>query len=137
MLRADVRKERFRARIGWVENGVGSGSYSTMDVEILHKDYAGSYNFKTAFLNPILMWVSCVFDYNLNFENLLNNDLQVFVAIIRGPTAAKELMNGIQSNPKTDTMARKHGIRYTTPGAIAGTVVLVCFFFGSTVYIMS
>jgi len=53
--------------------------------------------------------------------------VEVFVAIIRGPTAAKGLMNGIQSNPKTDTMARKHGIRHTTPGAIAGTVVLVRF----------
>jgi len=37
-------------------------------------------------------------------------------------------MNGIASNPKTDTMARKHGIRHTTPGAIAGAVVLVCAF---------
>ncbi len=54
------------------------------------------------------------------------NNFQVFVAIIQGPTVAKELMNGIQSNPKTDTMARKHGIWHTTPGAIAGTVVLVC-----------
>jgi len=35
-------------------------------------------------------------------------------------------MNGIQSNPKTDTMARKHGIRHTTPGAIAASAVLVC-----------
>ena len=36
-------------------------------------------------------------------------------------------MNGIgAANPKTDTMARKHGIRHITPGAIAGTVVLVC-----------
>ena len=34
-------------------------------------------------------------------------------------------MNGIQSNPKTDTMARKHGIRHTTPGAIAASAVLV------------
>lgn len=62
MLRSEVRKEKFRARIGWVENGLGSGSYSTVDVEILHKDYAGSYDFKTAFLNPILMWVSCPAD---------------------------------------------------------------------------
>ena len=68
MLRSEVRKEKFRARIGWVENGLGSGSYSTVDVEILHKDYAGSYDFKTAFLNPILMWVSCPADPD--FEKL-------------------------------------------------------------------
>lgn len=35
-------------------------------------------------------------------------------------------MSGIAANTKTDTMARKHGIRHITPGAIAGTVVLVC-----------
>lgn len=57
MLKAEVRKEKFRGRIGWVENGHGVGSYSSVDVEILHKDYLGSYDIKTAFLNPILMWV--------------------------------------------------------------------------------
>jgi len=52
---------------------------------------------------------------------------QVFVAIIHGPNSAKELMNGILSIPRTDTMARKHGIRNTTPGAIASSAVLVCY----------
>ena len=37
-------------------------------------------------------------------------------------------MSGIAANPKTDTMARKHGIRHITPGAIASTIVLVCVF---------
>ena len=61
MLQADIRKEKFRGRIGWVENGRGVGSYSSVDVEILHKDYSGSgYDIKTAFLNPSLMWVSNV-----------------------------------------------------------------------------
>ena len=32
--------------------------YSSVDIEVLHKNYAGSYDIKTAFLNPILMWVS-------------------------------------------------------------------------------
>jgi hypothetical protein len=58
MLKAVIRKEKFRGRIGWVDNGQGVGSYSSVDVEILHKDYSGSYNIQTAFLNPILMWVS-------------------------------------------------------------------------------
>lgn len=124
MLKADIRREKFRGRIGWVDNGNGVGSYSSVDVEILHKDYSGSYDIKTAFLNPDLKWVS-----NVAVRNILNwliNYFQVFVAIIRGPTVAKELMNGITSIPKTDTMARKHGIRHTTPGAIASSVVLVC-----------
>jgi hypothetical protein len=54
---------------------------------------------------------------------------QVFVAIIRGPTSAKELKNGTPSNPRTDSMARKHGIRNITPGAIAGSAILVCAIF--------
>ena len=58
MLQADIRKEKFRGRIGWVNNGQGVGSYSSVDVEILHKDYSGSYDIQTAFLNPILMRVS-------------------------------------------------------------------------------
>jgi len=58
MLQADIRREKLRGRIGWVDNGQGGGSYSSVDVEILHKNYSGSYNFETAFLNPILMWVS-------------------------------------------------------------------------------
>jgi hypothetical protein len=130
LLRAEIRKEKFRDRIGWVANGQGVGSYSSVDVELLHRDFSGSYDIKTAFLNPILMWVSCKLD-SIDIGVLKADDLviiQVFVAIIRGPTTAKELMNGCQSNPKTDTMARKHGIRHTTPGAITGCAVLVCIY---------
>ena len=58
MLKAEIRKEKFRGRIGWVDNGHGVGSYSSVNVKILHKYYSGSYDIKTAFLNPILMWVS-------------------------------------------------------------------------------
>ena len=58
MLQADIRREKFRGRIGWVGNDQGAGSYSSVDVEILHKGYSGSFDMETAFLNPILMWVS-------------------------------------------------------------------------------
>ena len=58
MLQSDIRQEKFRGCIGWVDNGQGAGSYSSVDVEILHKNYSGSYDMETAFLNPILMWVS-------------------------------------------------------------------------------
>jgi hypothetical protein len=107
-----------------VDNNQGIGSYSSVDVEILHKDYSGSYDIKTAFLNPILLWVSCISHWRV--LNISKTEFQVFVAIIRGPTSSKELMHGIHPNPKTDTMARKHGIRHITPGAIAGSAVLVC-----------
>ncbi len=109
MLRAEVRKEKFCKCIGWVTNGQGSGSYLSVDIKILHKDYSGSYDIKSAFLNPILMGVRNT-AFRLQF--IVAHSFQVFVAIIRGPTSAKELMNGTPSatNPRTDCMARKHGI---------------------------
>lgn len=61
MLRAEIRKEKFRARIGWIDDGPVPGlhgSYSSIDVEILHTNFSGLYDIKTIFLNPILMWVS-------------------------------------------------------------------------------
>ena len=60
MLKADIRREKLHGCIGWVDNGQGGGSYSSVDVEILHKNYSGSYDFETAFLSPILMWVSSI-----------------------------------------------------------------------------
>jgi len=52
---------------------------------------------------------------------------QVFCAIIRGPLSAREMMTGVASNPRNETMARKHHIRNITPGAIAATAIFVCF----------
>ena len=66
MLLPDKRREKFRGRIGWVDAGQGIGSYSSVDVEILHNDFTGHYNLQTAFLNPILMWVSCIVFHLLN-----------------------------------------------------------------------
>src|SRR5260221_5890277 len=43
LMNAELRKTKFRDRIGWVDNG-GGGSYSIVDVEILHKNYAGEYS---------------------------------------------------------------------------------------------
>jgi len=61
LVNAEVRKAKFRSRIGWVEGDGGGGSYSTVDVEILHKDYSGEYSLSSVFLNPILMGVSILF----------------------------------------------------------------------------
>jgi hypothetical protein len=57
LINAEVRKTKFRDRIGWVNHDDGSGSYSTVDVEILHKNYGGEYSLSSIFLNPILMGV--------------------------------------------------------------------------------
>ena len=56
---------------------------------------------------------------------LIGDNIPGFCAIIRGPMAAREMISGIASNPKTDTMACKHQLRNITPGAIAATAVLV------------
>ena len=58
LMDAEVRKTKFHDRIGWVNSEGGGGSYSTVDVEILHKDYSGEYTLSSIFLNPILMGVS-------------------------------------------------------------------------------
>jgi len=64
LMNAEARKTKFRDRIGWVNNDSGGGSYSTVDVEILHKNYGGEYSLSSIFLNPILMGVSihCAID---------------------------------------------------------------------------
>jgi hypothetical protein len=58
MLHSTTRHKKFRKRIGWIKNDQGAGSYSSVDVEILHKDNVREYDIRTAFLNPILMQVS-------------------------------------------------------------------------------
>ncbi|KAF8952602.1 hypothetical protein BDZ97DRAFT_1877561 [Flammula alnicola] len=103
LMRSETRKEKFRNRIGWVVDARGNGSYSSVDVEILHKSYSGEYNPSSAFLSPVLTGL--------------------FIAIIRGPTAGKEFMMGITSNPRTETMASIHGLRNITPGAIATVAI--------------
>src|SRR6266540_2468302 len=57
LMNAEAQKTKFCDWIGWVDNGVGS-SYSTIDVEILHKNYGGEYSLLSIFLNPILIGVS-------------------------------------------------------------------------------
>ena len=51
------RKANFRGRIGWVPNGSGGGTYSSVDVDIIHKDYSGKYELSKIFLSPVLMGV--------------------------------------------------------------------------------
>jgi hypothetical protein len=69
LMDTDVRKVKFRDRIGWVNSESGGGSYSTVDVEILHKDYSGEYSLASIFLNPILMGVST--HYTMRFSILI------------------------------------------------------------------
>ncbi|KAF8149893.1 hypothetical protein B0H34DRAFT_731613 [Crassisporium funariophilum] len=100
-----IRTEKFRDMIGWTINQHGRGSYSALKVAILHKDYSGAYDRAKVFLNPSLM--------------------ALFVALIRGPNAAIEMIKGnFGIRPMTETMEVIHGIRNITPGAIATTAML-------------
>ena len=67
VLQPDNRREKFRNRIGWVVDPKGNGSYSSVDVEILHKNYSGEYNPSSAFLSPILMGVRGFHCFSLGF----------------------------------------------------------------------
>jgi len=62
MLHAKTRKDKFRGRIGWVEVDE-HGSYLSADIEVLHKNYKGTYDINTAFLNPVLMRVCQIYLY--------------------------------------------------------------------------
>lgn len=70
VLRSENRREKFRNRIGWVVDPKGNGSYSSVDVEVLHKGYSGEYNPSSAFLSPILMGVSGSHCFHLVFHDL-------------------------------------------------------------------
>jgi hypothetical protein len=69
LMSAEVRKTKFRERIGWVKSDNGGSSYSAIDVEILHKNYGGEYSLSSVFLNPVLMGVVfnvlSIFQYSL------------------------------------------------------------------------
>ncbi|KZT29210.1 hypothetical protein NEOLEDRAFT_1057477 [Neolentinus lepideus HHB14362 ss-1] len=104
MLSSTTRRDKFQDYIGWIVNDEGQGSYSNLDVAILHKDYDGKFDYKTIFLNPLLM--------------------HVFAAIIRGPVSATAMIGPEKTAaPPTDNMELRLGLKNTTPGAIAATAV--------------
>ncbi|KAK6977814.1 hypothetical protein R3P38DRAFT_3471833 [Favolaschia claudopus] len=58
LLLPNARVKNFRENIGWhvVDD---AGSYSSLDVPILHAAWNGKYDPKSFFLNPVLMRVAC------------------------------------------------------------------------------
>lgn len=123
LLKSDIRMATFREEIGWVSE---TKVYSSVDVPILHKDWCGKYALSSVFLNPKLMGVSTVLHSYFLWNWIV---VQIYVALIRGPRAAKHFMNGELVYPHTETMARIHNIRNITPGAIATCSVLVSYFY--------
>jgi hypothetical protein len=73
----------FRERIGWVRQGFND-VYETWAVEVLHKDYQGSFDIDTVFLNPITIRVNSL-EIFCPFSNPANRcDDQILTSIIYG-----------------------------------------------------
>ncbi|KAF7335484.1 hypothetical protein MVEN_02201900 [Mycena venus] len=100
LLTADLRRQ-FRKEIGW--NGE---EYTSLDVPILHEDGSAEFDIHTCFLSPVPM--------------------RLFVALIRGPSAAAAMLKSVKGAviPKTDNMERIHRIDHSEPGAIAAACTL-------------
>ncbi|KAJ7854683.1 hypothetical protein B0H14DRAFT_2755965 [Mycena olivaceomarginata] len=94
-------------RAGWFERAIGwnGEEYTSLDVPILHKDGSAEYDIHTCFLSPVLM--------------------RLFVALIRGPSAAAAMLKSVKGAviPKTDNMERIHRIDHSEPGAIAADAI--------------
>lgn len=58
---AEKRYRTFKGKIGWrefEEDGKKVVVYDLWNVDILHRDFGGSFDINTVFLNPVLMRVS-------------------------------------------------------------------------------
>jgi len=68
LLDPEKRKAKFHGRIGWVPNKSGGGTYSSVDVKIIHKDYSGKYELSKIFLSPVLMAVCHEYDMLYDYK---------------------------------------------------------------------
>ncbi|KAJ7023441.1 hypothetical protein C8F04DRAFT_970161, partial [Mycena alexandri] len=94
-LRAKLREE-----IGW--NGE---EYASVDVPILHENESAKYDIHSCFLSPVPM--------------------RLFVALIRGPTAAMAMLKSVEGvTSNTDDMEHIHRIDHAEAGAIAASCTL-------------
>lgn len=101
------RRARWKALIGYKEGPNGTlGQYSAMNAPCLNKNGVDRFSV-TTFLHHELL-------------------LQIYVALLRGPTAAKSLaFPDIIKVGHNEVMADILGLTHTTPGAVAGVAVLV------------
>jgi len=94
-------RQEFREEIGWNGN-----EYASLDVPILHENGSAEYDIHTCFLSRVPM--------------------RLFVALIRGPSAAAAMLKSVEDAglSQTDNMERIHGIDHSEPGAIAAACTL-------------
>ncbi|KAJ6592903.1 hypothetical protein B0H19DRAFT_975627, partial [Mycena capillaripes] len=103
---SEARRDKFRDQIGYVEDAEGKPHYEALNVDLLHKDYNGSYNIKTVFRSPALHLA--------------------FAGLTRGPkavTAMKTANKPIQATGKC--VSQLWHLDHGTPGCIAATGILV------------
>jgi hypothetical protein len=60
-LSSSTEREKFKAKIGWVDDGDNQGHYDTWNVEILYKENEKEYDKSAIFLNDALMQVCARF----------------------------------------------------------------------------
>ncbi|KAJ6483197.1 hypothetical protein C8R45DRAFT_1075505 [Mycena sanguinolenta] len=102
---AESRRDKFRDRIGYVKDAKGDSKYEAFNVDLLHKDYKGSFDIDTVFRGPALHLA--------------------FAGIIRGAksvTAMKQSNKPIQATGKC--VAQLWHLKNSTAGCIAGTAVV-------------
>ncbi|KAJ7791391.1 hypothetical protein B0H14DRAFT_3500460 [Mycena olivaceomarginata] len=105
---SEVRQRLFAVPIGWSED---KGKYAYWDIPFLHGNESETLDFNQVFRHALL--------------------LKIFVSIIRGPTSADGVMEKRSRHPKASTMQRIFNIKYTTPGAIAGSAVWTIWLFSA------
>ncbi|KAJ7364120.1 hypothetical protein DFH08DRAFT_1015998 [Mycena albidolilacea] len=92
-------------------NRVDKGKYAYWDIPFLHGNESETLDFNQVFHYALL--------------------LKIFVSIIWGPTSADGVMEKRSQHPKASTMQRIFNIKYTTPGAIAGSAVWTIWLFSA------
>ncbi|KAJ7892471.1 hypothetical protein B0H14DRAFT_3126061 [Mycena olivaceomarginata] len=103
---SESRRDKFRKQIGYVEDAEGKSHYEAFNVDLLHKDYNGSFDIKTVFRGAALHLA--------------------FAGLTRGPkavTAMKTADKPIQATGKC--VSQLWHLDHSTPGCIAAAGILV------------
>ncbi|KAJ7863762.1 hypothetical protein B0H14DRAFT_2348812, partial [Mycena olivaceomarginata] len=109
--------DQFREQIGWIrdDDAPGGGRYNPWVCALLHKDFRGTFDIDTAFLNPKLFLV--------HIQHFL---LVIFASIVRRPSAVGLLKDHKNPVVQAETNDQIWGLQSegTTAGDIAASVVV-------------
>ncbi|KAJ7261680.1 hypothetical protein C8J57DRAFT_1634782 [Mycena rebaudengoi] len=112
------RFNTFSRRIGYQPATADAAAfYSILKAEVLFADYDGTMDVNKIFRGRLL--------------------LNIYACIIRGPQGAKGLFDGNSKLPAAKVTQRIHGIKYTTPAAIASSSVWAIWLLSSDTQLSS